>query len=246
MNTPYTIRDIQNGIEKAIKAAEKSPVGSVNVLWELLASCETAISNEDLCKKLTKDLRQAENKNRDVAAQRDADKAKVKQYRDQARREEEHSKQLKALVEEERRERQWEARENASYKTTLENLLGFTDCGVFIEEVRLHCARKRIPKTEWSRIVREKVAARAKERKNRDKLDSPVSILEMSVRTANVLDQAGIHWIGQLVQKQETDLLSLKNAGRKTVKELTEFLDELGLCLGTILTDWEPPKTAQA
>ena len=46
-------------------------------------------------------------------------------------------------------------------------------------------------------------------------LFSRVEELELSVRSANCLQNAGIEYIYQLVQKTETDMLKTKNFGRK-------------------------------
>lgn len=61
--------------------------------------------------------------------------------------------------------------------------------------------------------------------------DKPVDDLELSVRTANVLKNAKISTIGQLVEYSQADLLRLQNMGRKSVNELTDVLSELGLLL---------------
>jgi len=54
---------------------------------------------------------------------------------------------------------------------------------------------------------------------------------EMSVRTANALKHANIHFIGQLVQKTEDELLATE-IGIKSLQELKEILTEMGLSLG--------------
>jgi DNA-directed RNA polymerase subunit alpha len=55
-----------------------------------------------------------------------------------------------------------------------------------------------------------------------------VEELELSVRSANCLQNANIHLIGELVQKTEADLLKTKNFGRKSLKEIKEILNEHG------------------
>ncbi len=72
----------------------------------------------------------------------------------------------------------------------------------------------------------------------------PVDELELSVRSFNCLQNAGIKYIGDLVQKTEQEMLRTKNFGRKSLKEIKELLDEMGLELGMKLENW-PPKDLQ-
>jgi DNA-directed RNA polymerase subunit alpha len=67
-----------------------------------------------------------------------------------------------------------------------------------------------------------------------------VDELELSVRSANCLKNAGIHIIGELVQKTEAEMLKTRNFGRKSLNEIKEILSEMGLSLGMKI-DW-PPK----
>ncbi len=59
-----------------------------------------------------------------------------------------------------------------------------------------------------------------------------VDELELSVRSANCLKNAGINLIGELVQKSEAEMLKTKNFGRKSLNEIKEILSEMGLGLG--------------
>jgi DNA-directed RNA polymerase subunit alpha len=59
-----------------------------------------------------------------------------------------------------------------------------------------------------------------------------VDELELSVRSANCLQNAGIEYIYQLVEKSEAEMLKTKNFGRKSLNEIKEILAELGLSLG--------------
>ena len=68
-----------------------------------------------------------------------------------------------------------------------------------------------------------------------------VDELELSVRSFNCLQNAGIKYIGDLVQKTETEMLKTKNFGRKSLKEIKELLDDMGLRLDMKLDNW-PPK----
>ena len=60
-----------------------------------------------------------------------------------------------------------------------------------------------------------------------------VDELEMSVRTANCLENAGIETIGQLCARSEADMLKIRNFGRKSLNELREILRERGLSFRT-------------
>jgi|GEM_PF-2585087 len=56
---------------------------------------------------------------------------------------------------------------------------------------------------------------------------------ELSVRSANCLQNAGIEYIYQIAEKTEIDFLKTRNFGRKSLNEIKELLAELGLKLGT-------------
>lgn len=63
-------------------------------------------------------------------------------------------------------------------------------------------------------------------------LSCRVDELEWSIRTGNCLQNANINYVGELVQKTETEMLKIKNFGRKSLKECREVLAELGLTFG--------------
>ncbi len=60
----------------------------------------------------------------------------------------------------------------------------------------------------------------------------PVSELELSVRSANCLQNANIKFIYELVSKTEGEMLRTKNFGRKSLNEIKEILTSMGLGLG--------------
>ena len=60
----------------------------------------------------------------------------------------------------------------------------------------------------------------------------PVSELELSVRSANCLQNANIKYIYELVSKAEGEMLRTKNFGRKSLNEIKEILSQMGLGLG--------------
>jgi DNA-directed RNA polymerase subunit alpha len=65
-----------------------------------------------------------------------------------------------------------------------------------------------------------------------------VDELELSVRSANCLQNANIRLIGELVQKTEAEMLKTKNFGRKSLKEIKEILSDMGLSLGLKIPNW--------
>lgn len=68
-----------------------------------------------------------------------------------------------------------------------------------------------------------------------------VDELELSVRSANCLQNANIKYIYELVQKTETEMLKTKNFGRKSLNEIKDILAEMGLSLGMKLEGFVPP-----
>jgi DNA-directed RNA polymerase subunit alpha len=77
-----------------------------------------------------------------------------------------------------------------------------------------------------------------------DILTRHVDDLELSVRSANCLKNAGINLIGELVQKSEAEMLKSKNFGRKSLNEIKEILAESGLGFGMKL-DFPPWNKAE-
>ena len=67
-----------------------------------------------------------------------------------------------------------------------------------------------------------------------------VDELELSVRSANCLQNANIKLIGELVLRTEAEMLKTKNFGRKSLKEIKEILATMGLSLGMKLEGWNP------
>jgi DNA-directed RNA polymerase subunit alpha len=63
-------------------------------------------------------------------------------------------------------------------------------------------------------------------------LNKSVDELELSVRSANCLKNAGIRTIRDLVQRSEKDMLETKNFGRKSLNEIKDILRPMGLSLG--------------
>lgn len=68
----------------------------------------------------------------------------------------------------------------------------------------------------------------------------PVDDLELTVRSANCLKAENIYYIGDLIQRTETELLKTPNLGRKSLNEIKEVLATRGLTLGMKLENWPP------
>jgi DNA-directed RNA polymerase subunit alpha len=73
-----------------------------------------------------------------------------------------------------------------------------------------------------------------------ENLNRSVDELELSVRSYNCLKNANIRTIGELVQKNESEMLKTRNFGRKSLNEIKEILANMGLSLGMDLesVDW--------
>jgi DNA-directed RNA polymerase subunit alpha len=67
-----------------------------------------------------------------------------------------------------------------------------------------------------------------------------VDELELSVRSANCLKNDNIIYIGDLVQKSEGEMLRTPNFGRKSLNEIKEVLQQMGLSLGMQIPNWPP------
>lgn len=68
----------------------------------------------------------------------------------------------------------------------------------------------------------------------------PVDDLELTVRSANCLKAEQIYYIGDLVQRAESNLLKTPNLGKKSLQEIKDVLAQRGLALGTKLENWPP------
>jgi DNA-directed RNA polymerase subunit alpha len=69
-----------------------------------------------------------------------------------------------------------------------------------------------------------------------------VDELELSVRSANCLQNANIRYIGELVQRSESEMLKTKNFGRKSLNEIKEVLASMDLDLGMTLESFPERK----
>lgn len=70
----------------------------------------------------------------------------------------------------------------------------------------------------------------------------PIDELDLTVRSANCLKAENVYFIGDLVQRTETELMKTPNLGKKSLNEIKEVLESHGLGLGMELDSWTPPK----
>ena len=71
----------------------------------------------------------------------------------------------------------------------------------------------------------------------------PIDDLELTVRSANCLKAENVYYIGDLVQRTETELMKTPNLGKKSLNEIKEALKGHELELGMKLENWSSPKT---
>lgn len=69
-----------------------------------------------------------------------------------------------------------------------------------------------------------------------------VDALELTVRSQNCLRQENIRYIGELVQKDEREMMRTPNLGRKSLLEIRQALGAHGLDFGTEMPGWKPPR----
>ena len=62
-------------------------------------------------------------------------------------------------------------------------------------------------------------------------LETSIEDLDFSVRAYNCLKRAGIHTLQDLVNKSETDMMKIRNLGKKSLKEVLTKIKEMGLSL---------------
>src|SRR5690625_7696945 len=77
--------------------------------------------------------------------------------------------------------------------------------------------------------VEEEKEVDAEVQRIRELLAQPVDELDLSVRAHNCLKAANIKNIGELVRREESEMLKFRNFGRKSLLELVQVLEERGL-----------------
>ncbi len=71
-------------------------------------------------------------------------------------------------------------------------------------------------------------------------LRQPIDHLDLSVRSMNCLKSDNVFYVGDLVVRNEQDMLRTPNFGRKSLTEIKEVLNKMGLGLGMIVENWPP------
>ncbi|MDQ6968191.1 MAG: DNA-directed RNA polymerase subunit alpha [Mariprofundaceae bacterium] len=71
-------------------------------------------------------------------------------------------------------------------------------------------------------------------------LAQPIEHLDLSVRSMNCLKSDDVFRVGDLVQRNEQEMLRTPNFGRKSLNEIKEVLENMGLELGMELPNWPP------
>jgi DNA-directed RNA polymerase subunit alpha len=70
--------------------------------------------------------------------------------------------------------------------------------------------------------------------------------LELTVRSVNCLKAESVYYVGDLVQRSETELMKTPNLGKKSLNEIKDALKSKGLDLGMKLDNWTPPAKSPA
>jgi DNA-directed RNA polymerase subunit alpha len=66
----------------------------------------------------------------------------------------------------------------------------------------------------------------------RETLNTPIDDLELSVRSVNSLKNSSIRTLGDLVRQTESQILQVKNFGKKSLQEIADLLERKGLAFG--------------
>lgn len=91
--------------------------------------------------------------------------------------------------------------------------------------------------------IEEEQVEQAEEDKKLDKLlGMSINEIELSVRSANCITSADIKTIGELVQKTDAEMLKYRNFGKKSLNEIKEILQKMGLTLGMKLNVKQLPE----
>ena len=81
------------------------------------------------------------------------------------------------------------------------------------------------------KVKEEDYMVEREDEQNSQILEMQIEDLDLSVRSYNCLKRAGINTVEELTQKTEEDMMKVRNLGKKSLKEVKQKLDELGLSL---------------
>jgi len=88
--------------------------------------------------------------------------------------------------------------------------------------------------TDLSETIKEKTTVVEKTEKERDKvLEQTIEELDLSVRSFNCLKRAGINTVEDLVSRSESDMMKVRNLGRKSLDEVINKIAAMGLSLAS-------------
>jgi len=82
-----------------------------------------------------------------------------------------------------------------------------------------------------TRAMAEDFMIERKSEESSRNLEKPIEDLDLSVRSYNCLKRAGIHTLGEFIEKTEEDMMKVRNLGKKSLKEVKQKREELGLGL---------------
>ena len=80
-------------------------------------------------------------------------------------------------------------------------------------------------------VIQEQYMYEREEKVSNKKFEKKIEELDLSVRSYNCLKRAGINTVGDLTQKNEEEMMRVRNLGRKSLKEVVQKLREIGLDL---------------
>lgn len=94
--------------------------------------------------------------------------------------------------------------------------------------------------------LEDETAEEAEDTGMEEVLAQPIDHLDLSVRSMNCLKSDDIFRVGDLVQRSEQEMLRTPNFGRKSLTEIKEVLENMGLGLGMKLESWPPEESKEA
>ncbi len=123
------------------------------------------------------------------------------------------------------------------------NIEILTDGSVNPKEALNYAAQLLIKHFEiFSKIEPEKQEEEKKEPEVDPVFYTPIEEFKFPERAMNCLRNENIKYLGDLVQKTESELMGIKNLGEKTLKEIKEILESHGFHLGMKIEGWKRPE----
>ena len=114
----------------------------------------------------------------------------------------------------------------------LENIFSLKDKVIVVTGANGLLGRRHVEAIASPEVLEVSAGISEEDLKIRDLLKRTIDEMELSVRSHNCLQAAGIKFIFEMVKKEESEMLKYKNFGRKSLTELVEKLDEMGLHFG--------------